>query len=68
MAIAYHVEKDSVRVWLFDEDGKKKIASQLPRKDVEYIRKRIMTELDVPAESTFDLAVYFVFLKVTWGL
>jgi len=67
MSIVYHVEKDSVRVWLLDKTGKK-ISSQLPRKDVEYITKRIMTELDVPVESAFDLAVYFVFLKVTWGL
>jgi len=68
MAVAYHVEKDSVRVWLLDENGKKKISSQLPRKEVEYITKRIMEELGVSVESAFDLAVYVVFLKVTWGL
>jgi len=68
MSIVYHVEKDSVRVWLLDSEGKKTMSAQFPRKDVEYITKRIMTELDVPVETAFDLAIYVVFLKVTWGL
>jgi len=66
--IAYHVEDDSVRVWLVDENGKRKLSSLLPRKEVEYITARIMKELDISADKAFDLGVYVVYLKVTWGL
>jgi len=68
MSIAYYVTEDYVTVWLLDNEGKKKLKTQIPKKDIEYVASRIMKELGIPVESAFDLAVYVAYLKVTWGL
>ena len=62
------MKDDYVTVWLLDDDGNTKIKSQLPKDEVIYAASRIMKELNVTAEKAFDMGVYAVFLKVTWGL
>ena len=65
----YRIEKDTVSVWVQDEKtGKKLVSLQLPRKDVEYVAKRAIRELDVNEEDAYNLAVYLNYVRVTWGL
>jgi len=65
----YKIEKDTVSVWVHDEKtGKKLVSLQLPRKDVEYVAKRAIRELDVNEEDAYNLAVYLNYVRVTWGL
>ena len=69
MEFTYRIDGDVVTVWTKDEKtGKKILSIQLPRDDVEYVVKRAIKELDIPAEHAYDLAVYVVYLRVTWGL
>ena len=69
MEFIYRTEGDVVTVWLQDEKTGKNVSSiQLPRKDVDYVKKRAMRELDFPEDSALNLAVYVVYLRVTWGL
>jgi len=65
----YRIEKDTVSVWVQDEKtGKKLVSLQLPRKDVEYVAKRAIRELEVNEEDAYNLAVYLNYVRVTWGL
>jgi len=65
----YRIDKDTVSVWVQDEKtGKKLVSLQLPRKDVEYVAKRAIRELDIPEEDAYNLAVYLNYVRVTWGL
>jgi len=65
----YKIEKDIVSVWVHDEKTGKKLASlQLPRKDVEYVARRAMKELDINEEDAYNLSVYLNYVRVTWGL
>jgi len=65
----YRIDKDTVSVWVQDEKtGKKVISLELPRKDVEYVARRAMKELDVNEEDAYNLAVYLNYVRVTWGL
>ena len=65
----YRIDKDTVSVWVQDEKtGKKLVSLQLPRKDVEYVAKRAIRELDVNEEDAYNLAVYLNYVRVTWGL
>ena len=65
----YRIDKDTVSVWVQDEKtGKKVISLELPRKDVEYVAKRAIRELDIPEEDAYNLAVYLNYVRVTWGL
>ena len=65
----YRIEKDTVSVWVQDEKtGKKVISLELPRKDVEYVARRAMKELDVNEEDAYNLSVYLNYVRVTWGL
>jgi len=66
---AYTIEKDTVSVWVQDEKTGKKLASlQLPRKDVEYVARRAIKELEITEEDAYNLAVYLNYVRVTWGL
>ena len=69
MEFIYKIEKDTVSVWVQDEKTGKKLASlQLPRKDVEYVAKRAIKELEITEEDAYNLAVYLNYVRVTWGL
>ena len=69
MEFIYNIEKDTVSVWVQDEKTGKKLASlQLPRKDVEYVAKRAIKELEITEEDAYNLAVYLNYVRVTWGL
>ena len=68
MKVVYELEKDYVDVRLIDDDGNARIKSQLPKEEVVYAAARITRELGLPVDEAFDIAVYAVFLKVTWGL
>ena len=66
---AYMIEKDTVSVWVQDEKtGKKLVSLQLPRKDVEYVARRAIKELEITEEDAYNLAVYLNYVRVTWGL
>jgi len=66
---AYTIEKDTVSVWVQDEKtGKKLVSLQLPRKDVEYVARRAIKELEITEEDAYNLAVYLNYVRVTWGL
>ena len=65
----YRIDRDTVTVWVHDEKtGQKMLSVQVPRKDVEYVVKRAVKELDITEENAYDLAVYVTYLRVTWGL
>ena len=65
----YRIEKDIVSVWGQDEKtGKKMISLELPRKDVEYVARRAMKDLDVNEEDAYNLSVYLNYVRVTWDL
>jgi len=69
MEFVYKVEKDTVSVWVHDEKtGQKRMSIQLPRKDVDYVARRAVKELDITEEEAYDLAVYLNYVRVTWGL
>ncbi len=69
MEFVYRIDQDTVSVWVHDEKtGQKKLSVQLPRKDVEYVARRAVKELDITEENAYDLAVYVTYLRVTWGL
>jgi len=69
MEFVYKIEKDTVSVWVQDEKtGEKRLSLQLPRKDVEYVAKRAIRELDIPEEDAYNLSVYLNYVRVTWGL
>jgi len=69
MEFVYKIEKDTVSVWVQDEKtGQKVLSIQLPRKDVEYVARRAIKELDITEENAYDLSVYLNYVRVTWGL
>jgi len=69
MEFVYKMDKDTVSVWVMDEKtGQKSLSVQLPRKEVDYVAKRAIKELDITEEEAYDLAVYVSYLRVTWGL
>jgi len=69
MEFIYRIDKDTVSVWVQDEKtGQKVLSIQLPRKDVEYVVRRAVKELDITEENAYDLAVYLNYVRVTWGL
>jgi len=69
MEFVYRIDEDTVSVWVQDEKtGEKKLSIQLPRKDVEYVARRAMKELDVNEEDAYNLSVYLNYVRVTWGL
>ena len=48
MEFIYRIDKDTVSVWVQDEKtGQKVLSIQLPRKDVEYVARRAIKELDI---------------------
>ncbi len=65
----YKINDDTVTVWVTDEKTGKKVASlQMPKKDVDYVARRAIQELDIAPDEAYDLAVYFTYVRVTWGL
>ena len=69
MEFVYKMDKDTVSVWVMDEKtGQKSLSVQLPRKEVDYVAKRAIKELDITEEEAYDLAVYVSYLRVTLGL
>ena len=69
MEFVYRIDEDTVSVWVQDEKtGEKNLSIQLPRKDVEYVARRAMKELDVNEEDAYNLSVYLNYVRVTWGL
>jgi len=68
MDFLYKVGKDYVLVLIQNEDGKRVATAQIPKKDVDYMAKRAIKELDIAPDEAYDLAVYVTYVRVTWGL
>jgi hypothetical protein len=69
MQFSYIINDDTITAWLQDEKtGKIRVSAQFLRRDVEYVTARLIKEMELTPEEAFDLAVYFVFVKASWGL
>jgi len=68
MDFLYKIGKDYVLIWVQNEEGKRVATAQIPKKDVDYMAERAMKELDVDPDEAYNLAVYFTYVRATWGL